>query len=144
MNHSIGFRMNLLSNWSICLTCLVLVACSQNTSGISLGIDSINAQPVVKIDNPNLASKLVLSDIKTKVVNDLLVVQANVISTADFDQTLQYKFYWFDHLGFEVERDSSPWQPLKLHGHQQVSIQGTALSSSAEQAHIYIREVVKQ
>ncbi|MCE2593310.1 YcfL family protein [Motilimonas cestriensis] len=136
--------MNLFSKWSICLTALLLGACSQNTSGIDLSIDSINAQPVVKIDNHNLANKLVLNDIKTKVVNDLLVVHASAISTTDTDQTLQYKFYWFDQFGFEVERDGTPWRPLKLHGHQHVTVQATAPSASAAQAHIYIREVVKQ
>lgn len=131
---------------SICLfACVVLTAlvgCSQNTSGIGLGMDEINAQPVLKIDNSGLANKVMLSDIKTKKVNDLLVIQANVASTNKSDQTLQYKFYWFDQYGFEVERDNSPWRPLKLHGHQKVSVQATAPISSAEQAHIYIREVV--
>lgn len=136
--------MNLFSKWSICLTCILLGACSQNTSGIDLSIDSINAQPVVKIDNHNLANKLVLGDIKTKVINDLLVVQARATSNTDTEQTLQYKFYWFDQLGFEVERDSGPWQSLKLHGHQRVTVQATAPNSSAVQAHIYIREVVKK
>ena len=128
----------------VCAVLIVLTGCSQNTSGIGLKMDEINAQPVLKIDNSGLANKVMLSDIKTKKVNDLLVIQANVASTNKSDQTLQYKFYWFDHYGFEVERDNTPWRPLKLHGHQKVSIQATAPVSSAEQAHIYIREVVNK
>ena len=121
-----------------------VAGCSQNTSGLSLAIDELNTESKVKVDNQSLANKLTLEQVKTKRVNGLLVVQANVTSKKSGDQKLQYKFYWFDSSGFEVERDKEPWRPLQLHGSQQVTVQGIAPLSSVEKADLYIREAVEK
>ncbi|MFO6424749.1 YcfL family protein [Motilimonas sp. KMU-193] len=120
-----------------------LTACMQMpTTGI--GIDDMNLQAKVKIDNRALADKLELSDVRTKRSNDFLVVQARVANLYPYQQTLQYKFYWFDQYGFEVEQQGQPWLPLTLHGGQVAHIQGVAPNSAAQNVHVYIREVLKK
>ncbi|MCE2572486.1 YcfL family protein [Motilimonas eburnea] len=130
--------------WTLVMVLLAgLAACAQMpTTGI--GIDNINLEPKVRIDNRELADKLELGNVKTKRTNDLLTVQARVANLYPYEQTLQYKFYWFDQFGFEVEHQGQPWLPLTLHGGQVAHIQGVAPNSAAQNVHVYIREVLKK
>ncbi len=125
------------------MICAGLAGCIQMpTTGI--GIDDMNLEAQVKIDNRALADKLELSDVKTKRSNDFLMVQARITNLYPYQQTLQYKFYWFDQFGFEVEHQGQPWLPLTLHGGQVAHIQGVAPNSAAQHVHVYIREVLKK
>ncbi len=131
--------------FTVLVMILGLAACAKNTTGI--GIEHYETgqgvQSQLKLDNSKLAGRLVLSEIKTRSVNGLIQAQASLKSTYSQDQTLQYKFYWYDKDGFEVERDKSPWRSLKLHGSQQVSLQGGAPNSEATGFKVYVREVFK-
>lgn len=129
------------------LAVLVISGCANRTPPITSGIgaseirqgDDFNKH--LKIDNPELANKLVISDIKSRKSNDLLEVNLSLKSGYEKSQKLQYHFNWFDAQGFVIESRKTAWKPLSLHGHQPTTVRGLAPSTSVESFNIYVREV---
>jgi len=123
---------------------LVLGGCSSgNTSGVGISSPAVaTGEAVLEVDNSALARDLELHDVKERYQGDLLQVQATLASLAGGELFLQYKFSWFDTQGFAVEPQQDAWIPVKLHGHQQVSLQGLAPAARAIQYKIYVREVI--
>lgn len=113
------------------------------TSGI--GAESVTNEippaTYLKVDNPELAEKLTISDVKHRYSKNLLEV--NVELSSQFDETLklQYHFNWFDADGFVIESRKSPWIPLNLHGHQSTTLRGVAPNSKVQSFNVYVRTV---
>lgn len=128
------------------ILCLGLVACSSRapvTSG--LGTDVI--QPGddyakrLQVDNAELAKQLKITDIKTRLSNDLLEVNLQLSSQFEKSLKLQYHFNWFDAQGFVVEAQKTPWKAIELHGMQTISLRGLAPNEEVESFTLYVREV---
>ena len=87
----------------------------------------------------SIASKLLLrgsltfikvTNLKVKKINKLLVVEAEVFNTENFDDTLYYRFKWYDQKGFEVSGEEV-WKFIPLRGAQIQNITGIATSMNA-------------
>ncbi|GHG02287.1 YcfL family protein [Thalassotalea marina] len=111
------------------------------TSGI--GAESLTNEippaTYLKVDNPELAELLTISDVKNRLNNGLLEVNTELSSQYEKSLKLQYQFQWFDPEGFAVEAGKRPWQPLELHGFQSISLQAVAPNSRAKSFKVYIR-----
>jgi uncharacterized protein YcfL len=126
--------------------CLGLVACSSRspvTSG--LGSDVIhqadNYARRLQVDNVSLGQQLEITNIKTRLSNDLLEVNLQLSSHAKKSLKLQYHFNWFDAQGFAVESQKTPWKPIELHGMQTISLRGLAPNEEVESFTLYVREI---
>lgn len=95
----------------------------------------------LQVDNKKLATRLYISDIKSRTSNDLLQLNATLTSRYKKSLQLQYQFQWFDKEGFAIEAGKSPWQALELHGMQTATVAGLAPSVKATTFSIYVREV---
>lgn len=129
---------------TITLVFLGLTACHKPPPVSSgLGVESItNATPpetYLKVDNPELAEKLTISDVKHRTTNGFLEVNVELSSQYNKSLKLQYHFNWFDKNGFAVEVGKSPWQPMELHGHQSRVLTGVAPSVDATTFNVYVR-----
>lgn len=138
------------------LTLLVLVMSSffisacVNVAPVTSGIGSSQISPEQKysehllVDNKKLATKLYISDIKSRTSSNLL--QLNVALTSQYKKSLQlqYQFQWFDKDGFAIEVGKSPWQVLELHGMQTATVAGLAPSAKAASFSIYVRKVAEK
>lgn len=113
------------------------------TSGV--GVDQMTQNDDfskhLQTQNPKLAKKLHITDVKTRTNNDLLEVNLTITSTYKKSQQLQYHFIWFDSDGFVLEAGKSPWKPLELHGMQTASVKGLSPTINATSFSIYVREV---
>lgn len=113
------------------------------TSGI--GAESITNEippaTYLRVDNPELAERVTISNVKHRVNQSFLEVNVELSSQYEKSQHLQYHFNWFDENGFEVEPDKTPWRPLKLHGHQTAQLRGVAPSSKVTSFNVYVRTV---
>jgi uncharacterized protein YcfL len=133
----------------ILIVVLGLSACQLTNSPVTsgLGVESItNETPpasYLRVDNVKLAEKLTVSDVKHRRVNELLEVNIELSSQYNKSLTLQYYFNWFDKNGFVVEGGKSPWQPLKLHGHQSTMLRGVSPSTEVTSFNVYVRTLDK-
>lgn len=91
------------------------------------------------INNPFLASKIRIDDIRPSFTGDLLVAHVAVTSTLNSALNVQYKFRWYDSQGFEVATDGAPWQPLTLYGGESKGLQGVAPNPTVKEFKIEIR-----
>ncbi len=125
---------------------LTIVSCQHRSLPVTSGIgaesvtNEIPPATYLRIDNPQLAERLTISDVSHRVTNQLLEVNVELSSQYDKSMKLQYHFNWFDDHGFAVESGKSPWQPLELHGIQSTIIRGVAPSENATSFNVYVRE----
>ena len=128
------------------ITGFFISAC-KNVPPVTSGIGSTPIAPEqqysehLQLDNKQLASKLFISDIKSRTNNDLLQVNTTLTSRDKKSLQLQYQFQWFDKDGFAIEVGKSPWKPLELHGMQTATAAGLAPSTKVATFSIYVREV---
>jgi uncharacterized protein YcfL len=131
---------------SVLAICALFLGCAsqpKSTSGIGAEfITPVKANsPFLKVDNEQLAEKIALSVIKSRRNNDLLEVNIEVSSQYGSSLSLQYQFNWFDQQGFVIESGKSTWQPVTLHGQQNIMLRGVAPSMQASTYNVYIREI---
>ena len=124
---------------------LFLQACSSKpvTSGVGTGHINVNDnwQKHLKVDNPQLGSRLFISNVITRDTNGLLDVNLELTSMYKKTQNLQYHFNWFDKDGFIVEEGKAPWKSLSLHGQQVVNLGAIAPTDKVTRFKLYVREV---
>ena len=118
---------------------LILGGCTSGTVGGMKKTDDGFAT-YIDYNNTILATRLKLSDIKTRKVNGLLQVSADLHNHYDIDLDFQYKFKFFDKDGFEVSTDGRPWTPVVITGNETISVQAVAPNPSAETFKIYTRD----
>ncbi|MGF1690238.1 YcfL family protein [Photobacterium kagoshimensis] len=120
---------------SVLLFALMLSACAPRTSGIS--IESSNQNVV--IGNSSLASKLTIEKAMITNVNGLMKAAVPVTSQSENDLQLQYRIYWYDAQGLELEGSDAPWRQFVIHGKDSMTLQAVATNANAKQYRIYIR-----
>ncbi|BDF94552.1 MULTISPECIES: YcfL family protein [Pseudoalteromonas] len=125
------------------LAVCLLAACSSRptTSGIGVEQASAQYQQQLKVDNPDLAKKLAITDVKTRQTNQLTDVVVTLSSQYKKSQYLQYQFTWYDADGFVIKGNHSPWQALTLFGFANMQLPGLAPTSDAVTFSLAVREV---
>lgn len=131
---------------SISFLALFIVSCA-DTPPVTSGMGTQKMHPGdefskhLKVDNAELHEKLKITDVKSRMTNDLMELNLELTSTYKKSLKLQYHFNWFDADGFVVESRKSPWKALELHGMQTTALRGVAPSSNVKSFNIYVREV---
>jgi len=129
------------------LSSLFVMGCANTTPPITSGTGtSVMTQgddfsKHLKVDNPKLAKKLKISEVKSRKINGLLEVNLQLASTFKKSLKLQYHFNWFDAQGFVVESRKTPWKPVELHGFQSTTLRGLAPNEQVASFNVYVREI---
>lgn len=132
------------------LIATLLISACKNVPPVTSGVGTDQIAPGQKyqkhlqVDNPELAKKLHISDIRSRTNNDLLEVNLSLTSTYKKTLKLQYQYAWFDKDGFVIEAGKSPWKPIDLHGMQTETVPGLAPTPNVASFSIYVREVPEQ
>jgi uncharacterized protein YcfL len=115
----------------------VLSGCASNSVGISVE----SATQRVVFGSSRLSSHVQVEDIATVDVggNTKGIVKIKSLSTAE--QHLQYRFYWYDENGLEVDAKPSAWQQIMLRGKDVISLSGVSVSPQGTQFRIQISEL---
>lgn len=119
---------------------LGLGACTSGTVGSieKTGEDAYASR--INYNNTILATRLKVSGIKTRKVDNLLQVSVDLHNHWDFDLDFEYKFKFYDKDGFEVAPDGRPWTPIVITGNETASVQAIAPNPTAETFMIYTKD----
>jgi len=128
------------------ISIIMLSACAERptTSGITLEQSNTQYNQQLRVDNPELAERLVISDVKTRQTNQLTDVVVTLASQYKKSQYLQYQFTWYDSEGFVIKGNHSPWQAITLFGFAKTQLSGIAPTSEATTFILAVREVSTQ
>ncbi len=126
-----------MKKWAIAaLTALTLLGCADNTAG--LRIDGAT-QTVLFGDNV-LAGRLKIDDISTSDVDGRARGIVRLESQYNGDQAIQYRFYWYDDEGLEVNTQLGPWRQAIVRGMETIVISEVSVNPKGTQFRVQIRE----
>jgi uncharacterized protein YcfL len=129
------------------LSSIFVMGCANKTppttsgKGTSVMTQGDDFSKHLKVDNPKLALKLNIADVKSRKTNGLLEINLKLGSSFKKSLKLQYHFNWFDAQGFVVESRKTPWKPVELHGFQSTTLRGLAPNEQVTSFNVYVREV---
>ncbi len=127
----------MMKKWVIVLfSVLALAGCSKNTAGLSVDGES---QRVLFSDNV-LGGRLTIEDISTIDVDGHARGVVRLVSNYNGDQHIQYRFYWFDENGLEVNTRLAPWKTTIIRGTETISISEVSVNPNGKQFKVQIRE----
>jgi len=118
---------------------MALASCSSGTVG-SYNKTEEGFASSINYNSSILASRLKVSDIKTRKVDNMMQVSVDLHNHWDFTLDFQYKFKFFDKDGFEVGTDTRAWTPIVISGNETASVQALAPNPSAETFKIYVQD----
>lgn len=126
-----------MKKWLVALlSTLAIVGCSKNTAGLSVEGES---QRVLFADNV-LGNRLVIDDISTIEVDGHARGVVRLVSNYNGDQHIQYRFYWYDDNGLEVNTRLAPWKQAIVRGMESISISEVSVNPNGKQFRVQIRE----
>lgn len=128
----------MMNKWLFSLVVLVLVGCS-NTQTAGLTVES-EYQRILYGDKV-LASELEVKDISTAEVNDHTRGVVRVKNKTTSDQHIQYRFYWYDQQGLDVNARPGPWRQAIIRGMDETSLSEVAVAPNAVNFRVQIREL---
>ncbi|WP_295902853.1 YcfL family protein [uncultured Vibrio sp.] len=129
-----------MKHWILVLFAAFVVAgCAENTAG--LRVDGAT-QNVIFGDNV-LGSRLSIDDIATTEVDGRARGVVRVTSQYTGDQHIQYRFYWYDDEGLEVNTKLSPWRKAIVRGYESIALSEVSINPNGTQFRIQIRELAQ-
>ena len=125
---------------------LVFWGCTSSVSNVGIGQmpskdhgDHALSKYVI-INNQTLARRLQIVDIDSRIVNQLMQAQVQIMNKYNTDAHFEYKFQWFDSKGFEVSNIDDHWTPVLIYGQEVKTLIGLSPDQSASKFKIHIRK----
>ena len=127
-----------MSKWiTAILVAMFLSGCAENTAGLRVDGES---QRVIFGDRV-LGSRLKINDIVTTEVDGRARGVVSFSSQYQGDQNIQYRFYWYDDQGLEVNSKLAPWRQVIVRGNEEFSISEVSINAKGTQFRVQIRQV---
>ncbi len=117
------------------LAIIVVTGCSRSVmdiDGSAMGSSTVNPK--------NSPVDIKVLDTRSKFINGLLMVNADIENGTSNQYTIEYKFSWFDSNGMTVDDGGNAWNPIYMQGKETRTIQGLAPNPSVKAFKIRIRE----
>lgn len=128
----------MMKKWVLGLLGLLLLSgCASNTAGLS--VDSTNQR--VLFGDRVLAGRIQIEDIVTTEAQGQTRGVVRIASQYRGDQHLQYRFYWYDDEGLEVNLQPGPWKQIILRGEEILSISEASVNPQGKRFRVQIREL---
>lgn len=125
-----------MKNWLISvLAALALLGCADNSAGLRID----GATQRVLIGDNVLAGRLNVEDISSDIVNGHTRGVVRLVSQYRGDQHVQYRFYWYDAQGLEVNTQPGPWKQVIIRGEETVSLSEVSVKPDGTQFRVQIR-----
>jgi uncharacterized protein YcfL len=118
---------------------LALVGCTKNTAGLRVDGQS---QKVIFGDNV-LGGRLQIENIATTDVEGHARGIVTLASQYAADQNIQYRFYWYDDDGLEVNSKQAAWKQQVIRGFETLSVSEVSINPNGTQFRVQIREAIK-
>jgi uncharacterized protein YcfL len=113
-----------------------MVGCSSNTAG--LRVDGQSQQ--VLYGDTKLAKRIAIDDISSVRLDNRVRAVVRITNTQTSDTELQYRFYWYDNNGIEVNARPSAWRQLLLRGEESRSLSEVSVHPEGSEFRIQLRE----
>lgn len=125
-----------MKNWLVSvLAAMALLGCADNSAGLRVD----GATQRVLIGDNVLAGRLHIEDISAGSVNGHTRGVVRLVSKYSGDQHLQYRFYWYDAQGLEVNTQLGPWKQIIIRGEETVSLSEVSVNPDGTQFRVQIR-----
>lgn len=126
-----------MKKWLVAgLGLVVLAGCSSsNTAG--LRIDSASQQ--VLYSDSALDDDLTIDNIDTQENNGNTRGLVKITNNSQDTQNLQYRFYWYDDQGLEVNAKQGAWRQFILRGYESMALSEVSVNPNATDFRIQIR-----
>lgn len=126
-----------MKKWLVaCLGLVALAGCSSsNTAG--LRIDSASQQ--VLYSDTSLDDDLKIDSIDTQANNGNTRGLVKITNNSQDTQNLQYRFYWYDDQGLEVNAKQGAWRQFILRGYESMTLNEVSVNPNATEFRIQIR-----
>jgi len=113
----------------------LLAGCAENTSG--LRVDGKSQK--VLFDNWTLGNRLEVDEIVTMQTD--MGTRGVVTLTSDYksDLPIQYRFYWYDNNGLEVNLKPSAWRQDVIRGFESRTLSEVSVNPEGTQFRVLIR-----
>lgn len=134
--------MNFMKLSAVLMGLVLLAGCA--TSGMVATGKTTGDPKLAKhlvIHNETLAVNITITEMKTRFKGGLLEVDVELTNLSGSDQSIQYRFSWFDSDNFEVEQGTRPWVPAVLNGNTTINMQAVAPNTSVKTYKVNVREL---
>ncbi len=129
-----------MKRWGTALAmALILAGCSKNTAGIRVDGQSQN----VMFGDSVLGGRLLVDDMATIEVDGHARGVVTLSSQYKGDQNIQYRFYWYDDNGLEVNSKQAAWKQQIVRGFESISISEVSVNPNGKQFRVQIRQADK-
>lgn len=71
---------------------------------------------------------------------DLLDARVTIKNKDSYQHYLEYKFIWYDESGFEISKNSSKWQYIRIDAKDTIVVKALAVTPKVDSFKFYIRE----
>lgn len=120
----------------VMLAALALAGCGKNTAGLQVEGDTQN----VLFGDVVLGGRLIINDIATVDVDGRARGVVTLSSQYTGDQAIQYRFYWYDNNGLEVNSKQAAWKQAIVGGYETISISEVSVNPDGRQFRVQIRQ----
>jgi len=127
-----------MKKWLISTLAVVVLAGCSNSQSVGLTVDG-QFQRVIMSDS-RLSDTISVEDISTVSLNDHVRGVVRIKNNASRDYDIQYRFYWYDEQGLEVNLHPADWRHELVHGGDEVSLSEVSLSPNGKEFRVQIRE----
>jgi len=122
--------------WIVALSVFAILGCAERTAGLNVDGQS---QRVIFNDTV-LGGKLDIEQIDTDEVNGHARGIVTLASQSTGNQNIQYRFYWYDDKGLDVNTKPGPWRQIIVRGYETISISEVSVNPNATQFRVQIRQ----
>ncbi|MFC5078111.1 hypothetical protein VTH8203_00898 [Vibrio thalassae] len=115
---------------------LALFGCASNkTSGIKIE----GQTQAVLYGDAQMGKKFSIDDISTIDTNGHARAVVRLSNTTSTDQIIQYRFYWYDAQGLEVNTKQAPWKRAILRGDETVTLSEVSVNPNGKEFRVQLR-----
>ncbi|WP_428773697.1 YcfL family protein [Vibrio sp.] len=130
-----------MKKWLIAaMAAMVLVGCGKNTAGLRVD----GATQSVLFGDRVLGSRLKVDKVTTSHSDDRArgIVMLTSQYTGDLD--IEYRFYWYNSQGLEVNTRQGPWRRMIISGKDSATLSEVSVNPDGTQFRVQIRESQSQ
>lgn len=127
-----------MKNWLLTGACfLALSGCSSLDTGLE--VNEGGHQQALFAD-PLLAQQIAVDNLEIKKSQDLRQASFKVSNLTNIEQALEYKLYWYDGDGLEINIAEEVWHPLTLKIGQSLLVSEPATEQTAQDFRVQFRQ----
>lgn len=126
-----------MKKWLLVIGVLLsIVGCSSSKTA---GIKIEGQNQTVLYGDEKMGNKFSIDDISTVDTNGHPRAVVKLSNKTSVDQTIQYRFYWYDEQGLEVNTKQAPWRRAILRGDETITLSEVSVNPNGKDFRVQLR-----